>query len=57
MTDLLSVLGIRAYNSIINDIDKVKIAANECRLATDQALKVTQVLLFSLKQHLNVSPL
>lgn len=54
MTDLLSGLGIGAYNSFIDDIEKVKMAANESRLAADQALKVTWVLLFILDEHLNV---
>lgn len=57
MTDLLSVLVREAYYSIINDIDEVKMAANEFRLAADQALKVTQVLLPILDEHLHTKPL
>lgn len=43
-TDLLSDLGIGAYNSIINAIEKAEMAANQSREAADQALKVTQLL-------------
>ncbi|XP_051232166.1 laminin subunit alpha-3 isoform X2 [Dicentrarchus labrax] len=38
-TDLLSVLGIGAYNSIITSIEKAEMAANQSREAADQALK------------------
>lgn len=44
-TGMLSVLGTGATNSIINAIEKAEMAANQSRVAADQALKVTQVLL------------
>lgn len=44
-SDLLSVLGIGAYNSIINALEEAEMAANESREAADEALKVTSVLL------------
>ncbi|XP_044054261.1 laminin subunit alpha-3 isoform X2 [Siniperca chuatsi] len=37
-TELLSVLGIGAYYSIINGIEKAEMAANQSRVAADQAL-------------------
>lgn len=46
-TGLLSVLGVQGvgtYNSIINAIEKADMAANQSRVAADQALKVTRVL-------------
>lgn len=39
-TDLPSVLGIGAHNSIINAIEKAEMAENESREAAEQALKV-----------------
>ena len=39
-TDLLSVLGIGAYNNIIKEIEKAAMAANQSREAADQALQV-----------------
>ncbi|XP_074492138.1 laminin subunit alpha-3 isoform X2 [Sebastes fasciatus] len=38
-SDLLSVLGIGAYNSIINALEEAEMAANESREAADEALK------------------
>jgi len=43
--DLLSELGIGAYNRIINAKDNAEMAASQSREVAERALKVTRVLL------------
>lgn len=53
-TELLSMLGIGDYNSIINAIEKAEMAANQSREAADEALKVTHGPSNMLDDHPNV---